>query len=85
MRVGAIGLLLFYLGVAFLAVVAASTSQTPAPFPGPLHIGMLAFAIADIVAIGLVAMSKNGRVAPFAIFMIAAPGLALVGALLIYG
>jgi hypothetical protein len=83
-RVDAIGLLLFYLAVALLAAVAASTSQAAAPFPGPLHLGILAFAIADIVAIGLVASSKSGKVAPFAIFMIAAPGLALAGALLVY-
>lgn len=85
MRVDAIGLLLFYLAVALLVVVAASTSQAAAPFPGPLLIGILAFAVADIVAIGLVAMSKDGKVAPFAIFMIATPGLALAGAMVIYG
>jgi hypothetical protein len=84
-RVDAIGLLLFYLAVALLVLVAASTSQAATAFPGPLHIGLLVFAIADIVAIGLVAGSKSGKVGPFAIFMIAAPGVALAGALVIGG
>ncbi len=85
MRVDAIGLLLFYLAVAFFLAVAASTSQASAAFPAPLHFGLLAFAIADIAAIGMVAMSRSGKVPRFALFMIAAPGLAIAATLLIHG
>ena len=83
-RIDAIALLLLYLGIAFLGGIATMIGQAPGAFPSAVQIAILAFAVADLVAIGLVATSRGGRVAPFAVAMIAVPGVALAGAILVY-
>ena len=84
MRVDAIGLLLLYLAVAFVGGIATMIGQSPGGFPSAAQIGLLAFAVADVVAIGLVATSGPDRLPPFAIAMVAVPGVALAAAIVIY-
>lgn len=82
-RLACIAVLLFYLAIAALLGFATLLSQAAAPVPSPTQLAILAFAAADVAAIGLVAFSR--RLPLFAQAMLLGPALGIAGCSAIFG
>ena len=78
-RLACILILLFYLAVAALLGFATLLAPAGAPFPGPTQLALLAFAAADVAAIGAVAFGRGPRLPLFAQAMLLGPALAVAG------
>ena len=77
-RLVCIVILLFYLAIAALLGFATLFGQA-APVPSPTQLALLAFAAADVAAIGVVALSRGDRLPCFAQAMLLGPALGVAG------
>lgn len=78
-RLVCIVILLFYLAAAALLGFATLLAPAGTPFPSPIQLALLAFAAADVAAIGVVAFSRGDRLPLFAQAMLLGPALGVAG------